>query len=254
MAFPLLLRRLVSLEKNKRLKKEKMIEDPDVAEQVAQQSSGASNNSRCRWLVGGLVFLVVAATAIATGVVVSNNNNDANNAESPQSAPSPSTDAEPAPATSPTTQPSLLPTTKPSVFPSNLSKTCSLGIILSHQDACERACERASCCGATHSSENCFPEDPLVCTEYTSSCGTLPLIAETQQMMADMLLDDGDTIDPPDNLTAVCAWSNLGTSKGYHDCYGACDEGFCCVEVSEEENCFIGKPLTGLWAHSPANT
>jgi hypothetical protein len=236
-----------------------MMKELDVAEQAAQQSSGASNNSRRRWLVGGLVFLAVAAAAITTGVVVSNNNNDANdanNAESKQSSPSSGTDAEPttAPAGSPTTQPSLSPTTKPSVSPSNLSKTCSLGVVISNQDACEDACERASCCGATNRSENCFPEDPLVCAEYTSSCGMLPLIAEKRKMMADMLLDDGDTPDPPDNLAAVCDWSNIGTVEGYNDCYDACDEGFCCVEGSEEDTCFIGKPLTGLWAHSPANT
>jgi len=50
---------------------------------------------------------------------------------------------------------------------------------------------------------------------------------------------------PPKDLADTCAWSNLDTAEGYGLCYDACDDGFCCVSRTEEENCFVGKSAIG---------
>ena len=118
--------------------------------------------------------------------------------------------------------------------PETISSACSWETISSGPNAgedCAAICEESLCCWED-GEENCYGDGNFfACSQYL--------------ICSHLLFEGGSVESPPEDLADVCAWSNLDTEEGFNQCRAACSDGFCCVNRTEEGNCFVGKFLTG---------
>ena len=128
--------------------------------------------------------------------------------------------------------------------PKDLAQFCSLSATPAGVFECVKACQPASCCGATDQELSCFSKYEDVCSLY-APCLLLPNA------------HGGDTKSippaPPADLSQICSYSSINIDST--ECTLACSAGMCCLdnsclhrsdEESINELCELYRPCNNL--------